>query len=297
MLQQTTVTVVIPYFTKFISLYPTVADLAAAPLDEVLQHWAGLGYYRRARLLHQAAQTLQHGWPLDEASWRRVPGVGAYTAAMLAALLYNHPAVVVDGTITRVLARLAALSTPLPAGKKIIYQHAARLTPPHRCGDYAQALMDLAARVCTVRNPQCRQCPLLNFCAAGQRGVGHDYPRRQVKPSKPTRYARASLCRRGEKVFITRRPDSGLLASTWALPMTQPQAKPYANHPRLLGVVQHVFTHLKLELHVCLATTPPKGSVGIWVERDVLAHKLGSSLMRKAARLMPEMPHASKNHR
>ncbi|NDG05417.1 MAG: A/G-specific adenine glycosylase, partial [Alphaproteobacteria bacterium] len=170
MLQQTTVAAVIPYFQKFMRLWPTLQDLADAPLDAVLRQWAGLGYYRRARLLHQCAQVLRTEYdgkiPAQEQELIKLPGFGPYTAAAVAAIAFDEPATVVDGNVERVMARIFAVSQPLPQAKTELRQHAAALQPKCRHGDYAQALMDLGATVCAPRQPQCPICPWQSNCLA-----------------------------------------------------------------------------------------------------------------------------------
>ncbi|MBX9886179.1 MAG: A/G-specific adenine glycosylase, partial [Novosphingobium sp.] len=172
MLQQTTVAAVAPYFARFLERWPSVADLAAAPRDDVLSAWAGLGYYSRARNLHAAAQKLAaRGFPETEESWRALPGIGAYTAAAIAAIAYGLPANVVDGNVERVMARLHAVETPLPDAKPELKALAAELVTADRPGDWAQALMDLGATICTPKSPKCDLCPWEKLCAARANGA------------------------------------------------------------------------------------------------------------------------------
>ncbi|MBI4724505.1 MAG: A/G-specific adenine glycosylase, partial [Rhodomicrobium sp.] len=188
MLQQTTVKAVIPYFEKFLARWPAVAALGAAPRDEVLAAWAGLGYYARARNLHACAQTVaRDGFPANEAGLRGLPGVGAYTAAAIAAIAFDEPAAVADGNVERVLARLFALATPLPPAKASIRALAASLTPKHRPGDYAQAMMDLGATICTPRSPSCDACPARAFCAAAARGEAERCTVKLARAARPLR--------------------------------------------------------------------------------------------------------------
>jgi len=185
MLQQTTVATVGPYFRRFLARWPRVEDLAAADLDDVLREWQGLGYYARARNLHKCAVVVakEHGgrFPETEEGLRTLPGIGAYTAAAIAAIAFDRPAVVVDGNVERVMARLNAEDTPLPSAKPLLREYAARLTPGTRAGDYAQAVMDLGATVCTPRQPKCLLCPWNAACAARAEGIAETLPRRAAR--------------------------------------------------------------------------------------------------------------------
>ena len=188
MLQQTTVKAVIPYFETFMARWPTAEALAAASRDEVLAAWAGLGYYSRARNLYACAQAVaREGFPASEAALRALPGVGAYTAAAIAAIAFDEPAAVVDGNVERVIARLFAVEQPLPAAKPAIRKLAAALTPSERPGDYAQAMMDLGATVCTPRSPSCLVCPARAFCTAAARGEAERFPVKSRKAERPVR--------------------------------------------------------------------------------------------------------------
>ena len=215
MLQQTTVKAVIPYYEKFIAKWPSATALAKAPRDEVLAAWAGLGYYARARNLHACAQIVASGFPVHEAGLRQLPGIGAYTAAAIAAIAFGEPAAVVDGNVVRVLARLFALETPLPSAKPIIKALAAKLTPTSNPGDYAQAMMDLGATVCTPRVPSCTLCPAAPFCAAKAQRLAERYPLRVLKSRKPLRRGTAFVIVQnngtGYNLLLRRRPDKGLL--------------------------------------------------------------------------------------
>ena len=191
MLQQTTVAAVGPYFERFLARWPDVRSLAAAPLDDVLTAWAGLGYYARARNLHacarQVAESLGGRFPDNESDLRALPGIGAYTAAAIAAIAFDRKATVVDGNVERVVARLFALETPLPKAKKPLHALAESLTPDRRPGDYAQAMMDLGATLCLPRRPKCPLCPLQETCLARRAGLAEALPRRSPKPERPTR--------------------------------------------------------------------------------------------------------------
>ena len=185
MLQQTTVKAVAPYYARFLARFPTVAELAAAPLDDVLKLWAGLGYYARARNLHACAKAVaeRHGgiFPDTEEGLRELPGIGAYTAAAIAAIAFDRRASPVDGNIERVIARLFAVEEELPAAKPRIRELAEALTPPQRAGDFAQAMMDLGATICTPKKPACVLCPWMEACAARARGDQESFPRKAEK--------------------------------------------------------------------------------------------------------------------
>lgn len=281
MLQQTTVTAVIPYFAKFLELFPNVEKLAAAPRDAVLGAWAGLGYYSRARNLHAAAQRLvAEGFPETEAGWRDLPGVGPYTAAAIAAIAYDAPTNVVDGNVERVLARLFAIEAQLPAAKPELRNLAGELVTAERPGDWAQALMDLGATVCTPKAPKCGICPWTAHCAALATGAPESYPRRAAKPPRPERFGAAFRIERGGAFWLVRRPDKGLLGGMAALPTTQWRARKWSQREALAhapvaanwtkaGQVRHVFTHFALTLDVYVADASPKGE-GWWGDAGVL---------------------------
>src|SRR6185437_688961 len=223
MLQQTTVVTVHDYFHRFVKRWPTVEALAAAPLDDVLSAWAGLGYYARARNLHAGAKAVveRHGghFPEDEATLLALPGVGPYTAAAIRAIAFDHPASAVDGNVERVIARLLALQTPLPDVKPEIQLRAAELVPTKRAGDYAQAMMDLGATVCTPRKPSCVICPLMAGCEGRRQGIAEELPRRAPKTLKPTRRGVAFvLSNREGAVLLRKRPPRGLLGGMDEVP-------------------------------------------------------------------------------
>jgi A/G-specific adenine glycosylase len=298
MLQQTTVTTVAPYFARFVRRWPDVGSLAVAPLQEVLKEWAGLGYYARARNLHVCAKTVvgRYGgnFPSNEKELVGLPGIGSYTAAAIAAIAFDRCAVPVDGNVERVVARLFAVEEPLPAAKPAIRRLAQTLTPRGRAGDFAQALMDLGATICTPRKPACVSCPVNDGCAGRRRGDAEIFP---VKPPKTT-----GKLRRGAAFFVLRadgmvlarsRPPKGLLGGMTEFPTTAwtadfDQAAALEHAPRfglsprlpprkrggdrarrncakdeekfswhrLSGVVTHVFTHFPLELTIYTAEIP-----------------------------------------
>lgn len=264
MLQQTQVAAVIPYFEAFTARWPDFAALAAADDAQVMTAWAGLGYYARARNLLAAARVVasEHGGrlPGDEAALRRLPGLGAYTAAAVAAIAFGQRAVVVDGNVERVVARLFALADPLPGARARLRALADSITPDTRSGDYAQAMMDLGATICTPRNPKCLLCPLADQCDARRAGTPEAYPVKTKKPVRPVRHATFFWLEREGEVLLVRRPPRGLLGGMRALPTGPWEAAP----PGLDGApveagwtlrnapIRHVFTHF--ELHGTLAT-------------------------------------------
>jgi len=300
MLQQTTVVTVAPYFDDFVARWPRVADLAAADLDDVLRAWAGLGYYARARNLHKCAQVVadDHGgqFPESEAALRELPGIGPYTAAAIAAIAFDRPATPVDGNVERVMARLYAVTPPLPGSKAVLKELAAAHTPAQRPGDAAQAMMDLGATVCTPRNPRCAVCPWADACAARAQGIAQDLPARTPKPERPTRRGVAFWAVRSDgAVLLLKRPTRGLLggmmevpSSDWLdeLPGDAEAQAPFAADWRLLpGVVRHTFTHFHLELVVMAAAAPEDvDATGRWVVPDALSDEALPSVMRKVVR-------------
>lgn len=213
MLQQTTVAAVKGYFAAFLAQWPRVRDLAAAPVEDVMRRWAGLGYYSRARNLHACARLVAAagGFPDTEAGLRALPGIGAYTAAAIAAIAFDRAAVVVDGNVERVIVRLHAIATPIKASRPAIRAHAAARTPSARPGDYAQAMMDLGATICTPRRPACALCPLAGGCEARAAGTQDVLPTRAAKAERPERRGSVFYARRGGEVLVRTRPDTGLL--------------------------------------------------------------------------------------
>ena len=285
MLQQTQVATVMPYFAAFMARWPTVEALAAAPEADVMRAWAGLGYYSRARnLVRCARQVVRDGGFADtEAALRQLPGVGAYTAAAIAAIAFDRRAVVVDGNVERVVARLFAVDTPLPAAKAALRGQAAEITPEKRCGDFAQAMMDLGATICTPRLPSCNLCPLSEHCLAFATGDPAGYPRRMAKAAKPDRTATAWWFEREGSVLLVRRADRGLLGGMLALPSTLGEANAERGG-RLLGSVTHVFTHFRLTLAVVApepGCNPPPG--GEWWPLDRVEEAGLPTLFAKAA--------------
>jgi A/G-specific adenine glycosylase len=300
MLQQTTVKTVAPYFTRFVHRWPDARSLAAAPLQDVLKAWAGLGYYARARNLHACAQAVvqEHGgqFPADETVLRALPGIGAYTAAAIAAIAFGRRAMPVDGNIERIVARLFAVDEPLPGAKLTIRKLAETLTPAQRPGDFAQALMDLGAAICTPR-PACAFCPLKEGCAARRRGDPESFPVKAPRRKGTLRRGAAFFALRADGMVLLRsRPSQGLLGGMTEVPTTEWSAgfdersalaaAPFtpAKWKKLPGRVSHVFTHFPLELSVYTARLPANTRAvrgARWVRLADLADEALPSLMRK----------------
>ena len=260
MLQQTTVAAVIPHFARFTTLWPDVAALAAADDGAVMAAWAGLGYYARARNLLACARAVVAGgghFPATEAALRSLPGLGAYTAAAVAAIAFGRRAVVVDANVERVVARLFAIAEPLPAGRAAIRSKAEAITPDAGSGDFAQAMMDLGATVCTARAPACLACPLAEQCIGRSLGDPAAYPVKPARKLRPVRRGRAYWIAREDAVWLVRRPVRGMLGGMRALPddgwtarCDGSGAPPLAGRWDLAGTVRHVFTHAELMLDV-----------------------------------------------
>jgi A/G-specific adenine glycosylase len=267
MLQQTTVAHAAPYYARFTERWPTVEALAAAPEGEVMAAWAGLGYYARARNLiacaRKVADELEGGLPDSEAELRKLPGLGRYTAAAVAAIAFGRRAVVVDSNVERVVARLHAVDTPLPAAREEIYGLADRLTPDERAGEFAEAMMDLGATICTPRNPDCGRCPLAGLCAARATGEPASYPRKRPKAARPRRQGIAYWLENDGHVLLIRRPSRGLLGGMLALP-TNEEGEPATAHWVEAGWVEHVFTHFALDMRLLCGEAPSREAGGLW---------------------------------
>lgn len=296
MLQQTTTPHATPYFLSFTTRWPTVADLAAVDDGELMAAWAGLGYYARARNLLACARAVarDHGgvFPDTEAGLLALPGVGAYTAAAVAAIAFGRPANVVDGNVERVMARLFAVETPVPAARPELRVLAAALVRDDRPGDWAQALMDLGATVCRPRSPLCGDCPLTTWCAGYRSGQPERYPLKTKKADRPRRRGFAWVLRDAAgRVALVRRPDKSLLGGMLGLPTsdwgeTPEAAPPVSAEWRDAGVVEHVFTHFALTLDVKAGQgggdfvwTPPEEALKALptVFRKALERGLGAS--------------------
>jgi len=299
MLQQTTVTAVGPYYRKFLARWPDVKTLAAASQDEVLGAWAGLGYYSRARNLHRAAgivaAEMDGVFPRASGELRKLPGVGAYMAAAIAAIAFNERAAAMDANAERVLARLFAVEAPLPKSKPQLASMAETLVPVERPGDFAQALMDLGSNVCTVKNPLCGQCPVALHCRARAMGIAEQLPRKAPKRARPLKRGAAFVAFDPEgAVYLVRRPEKGLLGGmlepplgewTGAFPkkaLAVEQAPFIGNWNEKPGFVRHVFTHFVLELQVWAARfkSRPNGE-GTWLTPEQLKGAALPTVMKK----------------
>ncbi|HTI86384.1 MAG TPA: A/G-specific adenine glycosylase [Alphaproteobacteria bacterium] len=273
MLQQTTVAAAGPYFQRFLARFPTVAALATAPVEDVMTAWSGLGYYARARNLHKAAQAIvaAHGGKLPdtEQALLALPGIGPYTAGAIAAIAFDRKAAAVDGNAERVIARLFAITEPLPGAKVAMRARAAEIVPDVRPGDFAQALMDLGSGICTPVAPKCMLCPIADSCAARAQGNAETLPARAAKAERPTRRGIAFWITDSKgRVLLRRRPPSGLLGGMMEVPSSAwregrlDRASALADAPlaldyrELKGRVRHVFSHFALELSVMSAEAP-----------------------------------------
>jgi A/G-specific adenine glycosylase len=298
MLQQTTVAAVKPYFPRFLERFPTVHALAEAPTDAVMQSWAGLGYYSRARNLHACAKAVADRggrFPDTEAGLRELPGVGPYTAAAIAAIAFDRPAAAVDGNVERVVSRLFLVEDPLPKAKPLVRSLAEDLVPAERPGDFAQALMDLGATICTPKRPACSLCPWMAPCQARAAGLQESFPRKVAKNTGRLRKGAAFVAVRSDGAVLLRtRPPSGLLGGMAEVPSSAWEAdydlsRALADAPvsaewrRLPGLVRHTFTHFPLELTVLVAelgdAPPPEGMR--WTARKGLEREALPGVMRK----------------
>jgi A/G-specific adenine glycosylase len=303
MLQQTTVKTVGPYFARFLARFPSVNDLASADIEDVLRLWAGLGYYARARNLHACAKAVaaRGAFPDTEEELLALPGIGAYTAAAVAAIAFDRPAAPVDGNVERVVARLYAVEQELPNAKPAIRALAAALAPARRPGDFAQAMMDLGAAICTPKGPACALCPFMASCDARRRGDAETFPRKKKKAEGLMRRGAAFVAIRADGcVLVRRRAAKGLLGGMTEVPTTEwsagfdaaravaeaPKfvARKTASWQRVPGIVTHVFTHFPLELIVFRAHVPqpaaaPEGMR--WLARDDIAAAALPTVMRK----------------
>ncbi|CAN7425759.1 A/G-specific adenine glycosylase [Mesorhizobium amorphae] len=297
MLQQTTVEAVKAYFRAFVEKWPDVEALAAAPTEDVMKAWAGLGYYSRARNLKACADLVARrggSFPDSEAGLRELPGIGAYTAAAIAAIAFDRPAAVVDGNVERVVSRLFSIATPLSEAKPEIRALVGRMVPDNRPGDFAQAMMDLGATICTPRRPRCMLCPLRADCSAIISGDPERFPVRLPKAEKPLRHGAAFVAVRGDgAILLRKRPDKGLLGGMTEVPTTAWTARmdgattaaaaPFAADWRRAGQIAHVFTHFALELDVFHAQVSGDTPAGhFWSLPSDISGEALPTVMKKA---------------
>lgn len=300
MLQQTTVAAVKSYFEAFTQKWPDVNALAEADEADVMKAWAGLGYYSRARNLKACAERVarDHGgtFPDDEDGLKALPGIGPYTAAAIAAIAFDRPAVVVDGNVERVMTRVHALETPLPQAKPEIRSLTAEVTPDSRPGDFAQAMMDLGATLCSPKRPACGLCPWMDPCRARAAGTMETFPRKSPKAAKPTRHGMAFVAVRADgAVLLRRRPPKGLLGgmsepptSVWATDAASDDlslAPLSLEWQRCPAPVRHTFTHFHLEMAVWRARVPmstPAPEGHWWSAPDALGGEALPTVMKKA---------------
>ncbi|MCZ4352630.1 A/G-specific adenine glycosylase [Roseovarius aestuarii] len=307
MLQQTTVAAVTGYFQRFTTRWPTLPDLASAPDADVMGEWAGLGYYARARNLLKCARAVvaDHGgvFPRDHDALLKLPGIGPYTAAAISAIAFDAPETVVDGNVERVMARLYDVHTPLPAAKPDLTARARALTPDRRPGDYAQAVMDLGATICTPRNPACGICPWRDPCIARAKGTMADLPKKTPKKPKPVRHGIAYVVQRTDgALLLERRADRGLLGgmlgwpgSAWGEDTPAP-APPIAAKWHVLDTeARHTFTHFHLILQIQIATVAAgtNPSIGDFVDLATFKPAELPTVMRKVF----DLAHGSLAHR
>ncbi len=298
MLQQTTVPHATPYWLKFLEAFPTVKDLAAADRDRILAMWAGLGYYARARNLHKCAQMVAYDYdgvfPNSETELLKLPGIGAYTAATIAAICFDEPTNVVDGNVERVISRIYRVETPLPKAKNEIRALAGKIADPDRPGDYGQALMDLGATICVPKNPNCEICPWDWACAARKQGNPEKFPLK-IRKQRPVKYGAAFALICDGHILLRKRPDQGLLGGMLELPGTgweaaapedvlnyAPSAK---NWEKCDLVVRHIFTHFELRLDVYRANAKDREIQGIWADTNNLTAYAIPTLTKKAIKL------------
>ena len=270
MLQQTTVATVRPRFLRFFERWPTVEALAAARQDDVLGEWAGLGYYARARNLHACARAVveRGSFPRTEAELAKLPGLGAYTAAAIAAIAFGQRAVVIDTNVERVVARYYGVEQTLDQARDEIRKLGDAMTPAHRPGDHAQAMMDLGATICRPRNPDCPSCPLAADCRAYASGNPEAFPAPKAKRARPHRHGLAWWIERDGAVWLVRRPAKGMLGGMAALPGPEWDETPLAAPG--LATISHGFTHFTLDLTIAARASPPPGD-GWWQPLDEIA--------------------------
>ena len=311
MLQQTTVAAVKAYFEKFVKLWPRVEDLAAADTEDVMKAWAGLGYYARARNLKKCAEVVamnhEGRFPQTSVELRELPGIGDYTSAAIAAIAFDEPVPVMDGNVERVIARVFRIEDALPSGKPVFRRHLATLTPNERPGDFAQAMMDLGATICTPRRPACALCPWRDTCRALHEGDPELYPVKAAKKAKPVRSGAAYVAVDGEgSVLLRKRPPEGLLGGMSEVPTTAWTSNrdggtgidhaPFDAGWQPCGTVTHVFTHFELRLSIYRADISARPTdIGWWASIENLDGEALPTVMKKA--ISAAIPAAFKNSR
>lgn len=311
MLQQTRVETVIPYFEKWMRLFPTVYDLANASEQAVLTAWEGLGYYSRARNLHKAAKIVveQYGGelPRDVTELARLPGIGRYTVGAIASIAFGMDVSALDGNIKRVYSRIFDIQEPVdsPAGGKLLWQLADDHLPKGHAGDYNQALMDLGAMICVPRNPRCLVCPVMDLCRARANGTQNQRPARLPKKTVPHVVHAAAVILENGRVLLVRRPSTGLLGGMWEFPNGPVDGDPVdglaeavmvayglrlnrKRRPQLLGVVQHGYSHFRVTMHAfsCDVVSIPRGTNFQWVPLKKLEEYPMGKIDRQIARLI-----------
>lgn len=300
MCQQTTVPAVIPYFLKFTDLWPDLRALADAHQDEVMKHWAGLGYYARARNLHKCARIVANDlageFPQTIEGLKALPGIGDYTAAAIGAIAFNISSTVVDGNVERVVARVFAVEDPVPAAKPALKKLAAQFFDEglERPGDLAQSFMDLGSMICTPTSPKCGLCPISPFCEGRERGIQSELPRRLPKQTKPRKVGYVYLIRDDDRVLLERRPDTAMMGGMSAFPTSAWEENLEGiDHPSFLKVhqnpappfIRHSFTHFDLQLYLLEATARDHAENTVWIKKENLAEQGFPTLFKKALKL------------
>lgn len=317
MLQQTRVEAVIPYFEKWMRLFPDVQSLANATEHDVLNAWEGLGYYSRARNLYKAARIVAEQYdgeiPRDLEELRNLPGIGRYTLGALASIAFGVDVSALDGNIKRVYARVFDVTEPVdsPAGEKILWQLADENLPKGQAGDYNQALMDLGATICVPKNPRCLICPVMKLCEARQKGVQDQRPVKTPKKDVPHYVHVAGVIMERGRVLLAQRPSQGLLAGMWEFPNGRVKGDPARELPRALktgynlrlrtirkpnaeplGIVQHGYSHFSVTTHVfrCELLSPPSESNLKWISlKDLNAYPMGKIDRQIAKMIFPSL--------
>ena len=303
MLQQTTVTTVLPYFEKFITKWPTIDRLAQSTQDDVLAAWAGLGYYARARNLHKCAQTItsdyQGHFPQNYDELKKLPGIGPYSAAAIAAIAFGSSDVVIDGNIERIMCRVGVIETPIVQSKSVIREMASALTPQNNNGDYIQALMDISAQICRPKNPKCLICPIRKHCQALSNNRTDELPKKLPKKNKPYKYATIYWVEKNGKIMMRKRPEKGLLGGMIEFPSTSwTDKKPSQNEWKKQApceadwtlhkkTIKHSFTHFDIELQIVTAQNFQKIKAqefeAQWFEANHIYDLALPTIMRKVA--------------